>query len=119
MIFAACVGYTFESRKSLPKGTLDPIKYDVFNREYDQTIIDMIAFSETDDHTVMDSRVESYDAKFAIFEEYANAGLEIMRRKVIDSPGAILDNMIDFVYEGKKGHNEDPVSILKLIGENI
>ena len=75
----------------------------------------MIALTETGDPKIF----ESQDEMFTIFEEYANAGLEILRRKVIDAPGKILDNLIDYLHRQKEEGADDPISILKGIGDNI
>lgn len=119
MVFAACVGYSSELKRTLDKGTLDPIKYYIFSGECDRAVINMLALSETHDIKTLEGDEESYDSRFTVFEEYANAGLEIIRRKVVDAPGTILDNLIDFIHKQEDGDDEDPVNILKEIGKNL
>lgn len=115
MLFSACVGYAESSRKKLEKGSLEPIDFSVFSGECDSAIINMIALAETGDPKIFEDR----DDIFTMFEEYANAGLEILRRKVIDAPGNILDNLIDYLHRQKEDGTDDPISILKGIGDNI
>ena len=115
MIFSACLGYVEGSRKKLDKGSLEPIDFSVFSGEVDHAIFNMIALTETGEPKIF----ESQDEMFTIFEEYANAGLEILRRKIIDAPGKILDNIIDYLHRQKEEDTDDPINILKGIGNNI
>jgi len=115
MVFSACLGYVEGSRIKMDKGSLEPIDFSVFSGECDQAIFNMLALAETGEPKVFESR----DEMFAIFEEYANSGLEILRRKVIDAPGKIMDNMIDYLHRQKEDISDDPISILKGIGNNI
>ena len=115
MIFSACVGYAQGSRKKLKKGSLEPIDFSIFSGECDRAIFNMIALTETGEPKIFESQEEM----FTIFEEYANAGLEILRRKVIDAPEKILDNLIDYLHRQKEESADDPISILKGIGDNI
>jgi dnd system-associated protein 4 len=114
MIFAACVGFNEHCQEEF-QNSLEPINLSVFSGECDSAIFDIMALTESGDAAIL----EPPNDKYAIFEKYANGGLDIIKRKVLDSPGSVMDNFINFIHSQKEDEKEDPIDILKGIGDNL
>lgn len=73
MVFAACIGFHEGERLSFEK-TSEPVSLKIFQKDYDQTIINSIALSEEKDLTILGLKREQ--EKIKIFEEYLCKGLD-------------------------------------------
>ncbi|MBK4743766.1 MULTISPECIES: DNA phosphorothioation-associated protein 4 [Bacillus cereus group] len=107
-LFAASIGYQENKREVLNKVDGE-IPWSVFRGDTDTAFIDSIAIAETKDIRILLSDEETYDKKFKILEEYANYGMNILRRKIIESPGDPIDNLVSLIIEyedGKKKKNK-------------
>ena len=88
LVFAAALGFAENQR--IPLGTIskkdpDPIPRDHFkSRDYNQ-VINLIAITSTQDAKAVSESDECIDNKIRIFEEYANAGLEILKSRLAGS----------------------------------
>ena len=119
MVFAACVGYAFEQKVKLASGTLEAIDFSVFKGECDEALFNMIGLADTEDSLVLDNTEKRNDEKATYFEEYANAGLDMIRTKVMEAPGRYLQNLLDFMSEHWEDGSEDPVDIFKGLADDL
>ncbi len=55
--------------------------------------------------------------KNVIIEEFANAGINLLKRKIIDNPGYELDNLIELIFKQEKSINEETESSLNELGD--
>ena len=81
LVFAAALGFRRGNRKPFQKSS-EPIDLEVFRGEFDRTIMSMIAIDETNDPKMLAPSNEA--ERVLCFEEYANGGLEIMKREISD-----------------------------------
>lgn len=83
MVFAAALGAKHKKRVALneiSKRDPDPIPQEHFVTKGYDMLIKMLAINETKDINIIASNEEHYDdQRTLIFEEYANAGLEILQ----------------------------------------
>lgn len=115
MMTAACLGYANRKRKYFEK-SLEAIPWTVFLGDTDDAIIKAMAFAETKRLEILLDNEEAFNERFTIFEEYANAGLEILDRSVVELPGEYLDNMLDFMFEYENCNRDNYVEN-DIIGE--
>jgi dnd system-associated protein 4 len=83
LVFAAALGAKRERREpfgEFSKKDPDPIPYDVF-RKYDK-VVKLLAVVATKNPRVLADNDESEESRIKIFEEYANAGLEIIDNEI-------------------------------------
>lgn len=85
MVFAAALGKCRKKRvpiETVSKREPSPISLEVFiSRGYD-LVIKMIAFSEENDPKILSNfDLNSEEKRVAIFEEYANGGLEVLQEE--------------------------------------
>ena len=116
LLFAAAVGYRHERRVPFTTASGDPIRYEVLTAPgFSDTLINMIAANVvTDDPEIMDgARIEE---RIAIFEEFANGGLEYIQEQVNvrHRPAALV--VIDLVAEAfVDDGGAKPVSVDELL----
>ncbi|MDD3592711.1 MAG: DNA phosphorothioation-associated protein 4 [Sulfurovum sp.] len=99
-LMAACVGFMHGKKEDLIPGG-EQIPWSVFSDDADQAIVNAIAFAETSDLNILLPTEEQTDRKFEIIEKYANAGIRILKEKLLDAPGKSLDNLMDMIFEHK------------------
>ncbi len=97
-IVAACIGYTKQKKINLPTGG-EQIHWSVFKQGTDQVMINAIALCENEDFNILRETVGATDAKFALIEQYASAGLDELKTVLIDSPGDPLDNLVELIFQ--------------------
>jgi len=97
-LMAACIGnLQGESEKLSARGK--EFLFSVFSDDADRAIIDALAFAKTDDLTILLDTEEKRGEKYKIVEEFANAGIRTIKRRILDAPGKPLDNLVDFILE--------------------
>ncbi len=79
--FAAAYGAKYGERISFTK-TGEPIRHSVFVGEKLDTLIDLLAITESKDPKVLARSDEMEDLRATIFEEYANGGLSMLEEKL-------------------------------------
>ncbi|HEY3364928.1 MAG TPA: DNA phosphorothioation-associated protein 4 [Symbiobacteriaceae bacterium] len=114
LMMAACVGFKLDKRVPFEQ-TAEQIEWDVFSGRTDLPIINAIALKETGDVNILLEDDETFDRKFVILEEYANGGFEELKRRLLDSPGDALDNLIALIYEQKKADSTDAESLENMV----
>ncbi|MBV5262343.1 DNA phosphorothioation-associated protein 4 [Synechococcus moorigangaii CMS01] len=85
LVFAAAIGIQRQSRRKITEYSkeIDPIRQDIFyGKGYDQAI-NLIAIADTNDPNILASSNDFEEKIIAIFEEYANAGLELLQNRIL------------------------------------
>jgi dnd system-associated protein 4 len=86
--YAAAYGSSYgpvEGRKSLPEKKSDraePIRYDVFQESRFDDFISALGIFATGDMNLLEPSEEAADKRIAVFEEFANLGLEKLKREL-------------------------------------
>lgn len=114
-MMAACIGFHLGKREPFEQSS-EPIAWTVFNGQTDLPIINAIALCETKDVTILLDDENNFDRKLAIIEEYANAGLTLLKERIIDSPGNAADNLMAFIYEAKELNKSDDIGLEQFEG---
>lgn len=97
-MLAANVG--FQRGRRMPLSSQREIfRWPVFSSQEDIPILRAIAIAETGDTTILVDQVQL----LMIAEEYANAGIEEVRREVVNHPGTPVDNLIHFLLSTDAG----------------
>ena len=94
LVLAACIGFRDRVREPFERSA-EPVGMHIFRGEFDETLFHAMALVETNDPNVMGDNCESQ--RIALFEEYANAGLTVIRKQIYESPDdweTALANMI-------------------------
>lgn len=97
---AACLGYAKgEGPLPLKKAGKDPepMRWEAFG-DYQQSVLKMIALAKTEDPKILVEGDEQGDKMLQIVEEYANRGLEILQRKVVEQEDRGLERL-DIIVE--------------------
>ena len=108
--FAASLGFKKGKRVSIGN-TAEPIRQSVFISRGFDLAINLIAISETNDPNILSNVEEMEKNKIAIFEEYANGGLEILRRELVGQVD-VLNHLLLLIkeeYKDKNDENDDVV----------
>jgi dnd system-associated protein 4 len=84
LVFAAALGAKHKKRVPITEFTksLDPIRRDYFSSNSCELTINLIAFTETQDHKILADDEISDAQRINIFEEYANGGLEVLQNEL-------------------------------------
>ncbi len=102
LCFAALLGYSEKRRVPLDKDKgVEDVSYQQFERGDRDDLIYLIALSETKDPEILKDGREGECA--AIFEEYANGGMEIIEDWILQSGGeypdrAIIEGLVEKKY---------------------
>ncbi|MEM6803055.1 MAG: DNA phosphorothioation-associated protein 4 [Bacteroidota bacterium] len=112
LVFAASLGFAMNQRVPLTevsKKDPDPIPRDHFtNRDYNQ-VINLIAIASSQDAKVVAESDERVENKIRIFEEYANAGLEILKSRLagsVDHTNQLLLLLDPYIGGRRKSEDE-------------
>jgi dnd system-associated protein 4 len=97
-LMAACIGSLQKESEGL-KGRGKEFLLSVFSDDADKAIMDALAFAKTDDLTILLNTEEKTNKKYKIVEEYANAGIVTLKKRLLDAPGKPLDNLVDYILE--------------------
>lgn len=97
LVFAAAVGWY--EKNSIPLGVKDePIRWETAtNRRGTEALVNMIAVSETGDPEIL--AADRFDERLAIFEGYANGGLEILRSLLATEPRPAVDVILELIQK--------------------
>lgn len=99
-MLAGIMGFMHQRRISF-NGSLEGIKWHIFNMETDETIINAVALAETQDVTILNSDDETFDRKITIFEEYAAGGLKYLYERIMQNPKQALDEYLLLLKEAE------------------
>jgi dnd system-associated protein 4 len=106
-LMAACIGYKNGQRKKLSKRGKE-FPWSVFNGSTDESIINAIALSSTNNfRVVIDQQEEGEEDRETIIEEYANAGIEYLKCEVLDKGGSPIENLLAYLNSQRKNEDDD------------
>ena len=91
-MLAASVGYARGRRVPL-SGQREIFRWPTFTSQEDVPVLRAIAIAETRDTVVLVDQ----NQLLTIAEEYANNGIEEVRREVFGKPGTVLENLVHFL----------------------
>lgn len=104
LLFAASIGAFKEKSESFEKSS-EPIDYGIFSKRSDnEAFIHLLSIYNRDDIEILSD--EYSDERVTILEEYANAGLEIIDRKLKNSVST-LDAILDLIHESKTSEEQE------------
>lgn len=98
-MLAACLGYQNGRRSKLPSGEKTDIRVSIF-KENDMVLLKAIAIAETGDVEVLSRQGEI----LVIAEEYAHAGIQDVKTRLLDERGKSLWNLVELVNSSKIIH---------------
>ncbi|PZX19971.1 dnd system-associated protein 4 [Palleronia aestuarii] len=101
MVFAATLGYRRGNRKEFKKSS-EPIDLDVFRGDFDRTIMSILAIEEMDNPKMIAPSNET--ARVLCFEEYANGGLEILKREIWDGKQDWREGLLSLIQREEEEH---------------
>ena len=85
----------------------DPIRLGTFETHGLDTVINILAVFKENDPNILANTDEMEDRRATIFEEYANAGLEILQKELAGSPSYSEHIMLMLQREKKKSDKPD------------
>ena len=88
-MLSASVGYS-RGRRAPLSGQREIFRWPVFSSQEDIPVLRALAIAETGDTAVLVDQNEL----LTIVEEYANSGIDEIRREVANQPGAPLENLV-------------------------
>ena len=91
-MLSASVGYA-QGRRTALSGIREIFRWPVFSSQEDLPVLRAIAIAETGDTAVLVDQ----NLLLAIAEEYANSGIEEVRREVANQPGSPQENLVQFL----------------------
>lgn len=91
-MLAAHIGF-MRGRRTPLSGHREVFRWPVFNAQEDIPSLRAIAIAETEDTNILVDQ----DQLLTIVEEYANAGIEDVKREVADQPGFPLENLVSLL----------------------
>jgi len=102
---AGTIGF-MEQKRIKFSGSAEGIPWSVFTLETDETIINAVALTETEDISVLREDSEMFDKRLQIFEEYAAGGFEVLHKLVTDNPKFALTSLFDFIMSMENEVND-------------
>ncbi len=115
MLLAISIGFKNESRISFSKYGGDPIKEHIFKDDMD--FLNLIAVLSTKDIKILLD--ENKDEKYKMFEEYAEAGMNIFVKEVFSGQYTSVERILDFVKKYAPEINSTQTDLSGLFGSII
>ena len=97
VVFAACLGRKYGKPKSFTKSMENPIRLNIFNGEFDLSLINALAIVESNDTNFLGT--QSTNERLEIFENYACKGFEVFENKVYNQGGNIENELLKLIME--------------------
>lgn len=94
LAFAAALGASRKFGVPFQETAKDPIRLEVFNRHGHDTLINLLAVYHEDDAAVLSNTEEMEERRALIFEEYANGGLQVLRKELAVSGDYLKDILL-------------------------
>ena len=96
-MWAVALGVHFDQRQELVGSKTQIFRWDQFSESIDLPSLKAIAVAATGDVEVLTHE----DEILRIAEEYANAGIHLLKREVVDKPGQPLWNLVAVIRSVK------------------
>lgn len=100
-MWAAALGFHNGQRRPLTSGRQQPFRWSQLSQDSDIPALKAIALADTQDVGVLTRS----DQILRVAEEYANAGIRILKQGYIDQPGRLLWNLVDSIRAKDKEHD--------------
>lgn len=110
LVFAAALGAAKGQSKPLGKIAKErpsPIRMEIFERNSLDTVINILAVFQSKDPNILANSDEMEDRRATIFEEYANAGMEILQHELAGAPSFSEQIMLLLQKEKQKTMKSD------------
>jgi dnd system-associated protein 4 len=116
LVFAAALGW-HEQRRIPLASRGEPIRWEVAtNRRGTEALVNMIAASASGDPEILSD--DRFDDRLAIFEEYANGGLELLGALLAAEPRPTVDIVLELVQKVLRADQaEEPVNLSEVADE--
>jgi dnd system-associated protein 4 len=95
-MWAAALGFSQSQKRPLASGRQQPFRWGQLSQDLDVPALKSIALADTGDVEILLFN----DRMLRIAEEYANAGIRILKQEYIDQPGRLMWNMVNAVRDG-------------------
>lgn len=112
LVFAASLGVKKDRRAKLGPAAPDPIRLETFDRREYIDVINLIALTGKGDARVLSKAEE--DERLAIFEEFANGGLEVLREYL--SEGTNITQRLLLLLNEERNAKEEDLDLSDLVG---
>ncbi len=97
VVFAACLGRKYGEPKSFTKAMDNPIRLNIFNGEFDLSLMNILAIVESKDTDLLGT--PSTNERLEIFENYACKGFEVFENKVYNQGGDVQTELLKLIME--------------------
>lgn len=111
-LMAACIGYS-QGQKTPLEETMECIELQSFDGATDISLMNAIALQDQKDFSVLLGDEATTDKCLSVIEDYANAGLDLLKRRVLENPGDPVDNLMEMIvgqYAAENETKEDSVT---------
>lgn len=92
-VWAAALGFQQGEKRPLSPGRQQPFRWSQLSQDLDVPSLKAIALADTGDVEVLLHN----DRILRIVEEYANAGIRVLKQDFVDVPGRLLWNIVNLV----------------------
>jgi len=119
LIFSAALGFFHHEPKPF-SGSSEPIQWSTFLGTPGEQLVDMLTAATVADPSALGTGAEHFNRRLELFEEYANGGLEILKKElsVSNAPAdEVIRNMILSIEE--IAGEEAPEPDLREIAESL
>jgi len=96
LVFAAALGFRRQNRQPFTKSS-EPIDLDIFRGDFDSTIMNVIAIEDSGNPKMI--APSSEPERIKCFEEYANGGLEILKREIWDVKQDVREGLLSLIHQ--------------------
>jgi len=103
LVFAASLGIQNQSRTPIQEYSkeIDPIRQDIFHGKGYEQVINLLSIAATNDPKVVSDNNQYEEIRIKIFEEFANAGLEILLH-MLQGVDNFMDCILILLHEASK-----------------
>ncbi len=113
-MMAMVVGFLEGNRQPF-QNTSETINWQVFNASTDEPVINIIAYLETEDFTILyDYTEDSFKEKIKIAEEYAAGGAKLIYDVIMSDQKNGLQKIIDYIQEFDEIKNHSDLKAKRL-----
>lgn len=95
-MWATALGYKLGEKRALAPGKTQPFRWSQLSQDTDVPMLKAIALADSNDVEV----ILHEDRILRIAEEYANAGIRVLKQALLDRPGRALWNLTDLARSG-------------------
>ncbi len=118
LVFAASLGFQRQKREPFEPLRGKEIRFELFKEAHYEDIVNMMALAVYKDPVILGDDDENFEKRIAVFEEFANGGLKIIKREIVDKGMDILDGIIGLIQQGRSPEKDaEPMDLRGLVAE--